>query len=326
MRLALAGALVLLVSACAETPAIRPAPPRPPPVRPQRPAPPPATRPTPAPTPAKPGNLPPASTPGPASPYERDRPPSPDEIPPDLANIPDAVPQAEPRSAWGNPDSYEALGERYSVLDDPHGFRERGYASWYGKKFHGKRTSSGEPYDMFRMTGAHKTLPIPCYARITNLDNGKSVVVRINDRGPFHSGRIIDLSYAAALKLDMLGHGSTYVDLEVLSPDDPQQTAPAVVPAPVAPPVIASVPPPRVPLTGDPHYLQAGAFRDAANASLFQDRLANLGFRPLTLKSEQRGGMWVYRVLIGPFANTAELERTRLRMNARQLRTIPVVE
>ncbi len=182
----------------------------------------------------------------------QDGPPAAEEIPPDVANIPDAVPQSEPKSSSGNPDSYEVYGDHYVILKDARGYKERGYASWYGKKFHGKRTSSGEPYDMFKMTAAHKTLPIPCYARVTNLDNGKSVVVRINDRGPFHEGRIIDLSYTAAVKLGSLGKGSIPVEVEAIDPSMPTPTtqyAAAPRPAPPVPPPqqVAAIAPPRPP-------------------------------------------------------------------------------
>jgi rare lipoprotein A len=149
---------------------------------------------------------------------DQDGPPHPNDVPAEIAAIPDAVPQFEMRSEFGNPDSYQVYGKTYVVLDDATGFKERGRASWYGKKFHGKKTSSGEPYDMFSMTGAHKTLPIPCYARVTNLDTGHSVIIKINDRGPFHDGRVVDVSYAAAVKLDMLGHGSVPVEIEVVTP------------------------------------------------------------------------------------------------------------
>ncbi|MFO1427246.1 MAG: septal ring lytic transglycosylase RlpA family protein [Steroidobacteraceae bacterium] len=149
----------------------------------------------------------------PARAPERPTPPPP---PTDLAGIPDAVPRAEPRSRYGNPVSYEVFGKRYYVLATSEGYVERGTASWYGPGFHAERTSSGEPYDMYAMTAAHKTLPIPVYARVTNLRNGRSVVVRINDRGPFVGDRIIDLSYTAAWKLDMLREGTAPVELRVL--------------------------------------------------------------------------------------------------------------
>ena len=132
--------------------------------------------------------------------YQNDGPPDDENI--DLASIPDAIPRDEPYSRYGNPASYEALGKTYYVLPSAAGFTQTGRASWYGKQFHGRRTSSGEPYNMFKMTAAHKRLPIPSYVRVTNLDTGKQVIVRVNDRGPFHDGRIIDLSYVAARRLD----------------------------------------------------------------------------------------------------------------------------
>ncbi len=189
--------------------------------------------------------------PAPTNNPSQDGPPSAAEIPANVADIPDAVPLLEPRSNSGNPDSYEVYGDHYVILKDARGYKERGYASWYGKKFQGKRTSSGEPYDMFKMTAAHKTLPIPCYARVTNIDNGRSVVVRINDRGPFHEGRIIDLSYTAAVKLGSLGKGSIPVEVEAIDPSMPTPTVQyAGTPRPPAPtprqaPVMA--PPPRPP-------------------------------------------------------------------------------
>ena len=132
--------------------------------------------------------------------------------------MPDAVPRVEPRSTRGNPPFYDVLGKRYFVLATADGYSERGVASWYGPTFHGGSTSIGEPYDMYAMTAAHKTLPLPAYARVTNLRNGKSVVVRINDRGPFVANRIIDLSYTAAAKLDMLREGTTLVEVRVHHP------------------------------------------------------------------------------------------------------------
>jgi rare lipoprotein A len=171
------------------------------------------------------------------NPSEQDGFPAKSDIPADVAQVPDAVPRPEPLSALGNPDSYEVYGDRYEVLKDGRGFKERGMASWYGKKFQGKRTSSGEAYDMFKMTAAHKTLPIPCYVRVTNLDTGRSVVVRVNDRGPFHSGRVIDVSYAAAVKLDILGRGSIPVEIVALDPNEPTPaTQFAAAPAPAPPP------------------------------------------------------------------------------------------
>lgn len=143
-----------------------------------------------------------------------------DEIPEGLESTVDPIPVVEPYSRTGNK-PYKVFGKTYTPINDSTTpFKQRGHASWYGKKFHGKRTSSGEPYDMYKITAAHPTLPIPSYARVTNLSNGKQIIVRINDRGPFHSNRIMDLSYTAALKLGYLGKGSSEVELERLLPED----------------------------------------------------------------------------------------------------------
>lgn len=137
------------------------------------------------------------------------------------AEIADAVPKTEPRSRYGNPDSYVVFGKRYKTKASATGHFERGVASWYGKKFHGRRTSSGERYDMYAMTAAHKTLPLPTYAKVTNLENGRSTVVRINDRGPFHGDRVIDLSYAAATKLGVVRTGTAFVEVKAIDPSRP---------------------------------------------------------------------------------------------------------
>jgi rare lipoprotein A len=191
--------------------------------------------------------------PAPAAPAtpDKDGPPMLSEIPPNLMEVPDALPTAEPRTPTGNPDSYSVYGEKYKVLSDSRGYRQRGYASWYGRKFQGKRTSSGEAYDMFKMTAAHKTLPIPCYVRVTNLSNGRSVIVRVNDRGPFHEDRIIDLSYTAALKLAILGGGSTQVEVQSLEParlPAPEMLAVAAKPRPRPAPAAAPAAAPAVPI------------------------------------------------------------------------------
>lgn len=195
---------------------------------------------------ASPGSLPPL-----VNNAEQDGFPARSDIPADVAQVPDAVPRPEPLSPLGNPDSYEVYGDHYEVLKDGRGFKERGMASWYGKKFQGKRTSSGEAYDMFKMTAAHKTLPIPCYVRVTSVETGKSVVVRVNDRGPFHSGRVIDVSYAAAVKLDILGRGSIPVEIVALDPNAPTPaTQYAAAPVQAAPAAPAPAPPvPSQPVT-----------------------------------------------------------------------------
>ncbi len=148
------------------------------------------------------------------------------DIPDDVANLPEPVPHAEPLSHYGNRTPYSVLGKTYAVLPSASGYRERGVASWYGTKFDGRATSNFEPYDMYQFTAAHRTLPLPSYARVTNLDNGRSVIVRVNDRGPFHEGRLIDLSYAAAVKLGVNVHGTANVEVRGIDPDEPLSLAP----------------------------------------------------------------------------------------------------
>ncbi len=283
----------------------------------------------------------------------QDGPPVATEIPPDIAKVPDAVPKVEPPSESGNPESYSALGQRYQVMQEPAGFKQRGYASWYGKKFHGRRTASGERYDMFKMTAAHKTLPIPCYVHVTNLENGKSVIVRVNDRGPFHSGRIIDLSYAAATRLDMLGHGEVPVQIEVIVPDPgpvPQPppaigaapvmkpevapTAPRVTAAPIPAPVVnasaGAAPsatesgPSSAAASRTAQFLQAGAFTDPINAASLREQLHELGVSSVQLRSDPVGAGFNYRVLVGPFLDATALEATRLFLANKQFPSIPV--
>lgn len=139
---------------------------------------------------------------------------------PDLSRIPNAIPKKEGKSKIGNPKSYTVFNKTYVVMPDSKGYKEKGTASWYGKKFHGYHTSNGEIYDMYGMSAAHKTLPLPTYAKVTNLKNGKTVIVKINDRGPFHEDRIIDLSYAAASKLGILGNGTAHVEVHAIDPNE----------------------------------------------------------------------------------------------------------
>jgi rare lipoprotein A len=235
--------------------------------------------------PATPPSVPVPSAPGAPSPKG----PSVDE----LLRVPDAVPKHEPRARRGNPPFYEVLGVRYTLLPESRGYVERGVASWYGPDFHGVATSIGEKYDMYGMTAAHKTLPLPAYARVTNLRNGRSVVVRINDRGPFKANRIIDLSYAAALRLDMVREGTTLVEVRVLEPEG----------APPPPPAAAAI------------YAQAGAFSSEANATQLRDRLRASGVDGAFVRRDDVGGRTVYRVRIGPIARVADYDAlvTRLR-------------
>lgn len=217
-----------------------------------------------------------------------DGPPAAQDTQERLAAVPDAVPKVEPLSRYGNPDSYEVLGERYEVLESSVGYTAKGDASWYGRKFHGRTTSSGEPYDMFRMTAAHKTLPLPSYLRVTNLENGREVVVRVNDRGPFHSDRIIDLSYAAAVRLDIIGNGTAPVKLVALQAGAQPQNA----------------------ATDPALYLQAGAFSDQANARALALRLESLGLAGVFV-TPATGESPLYRVRLGPYTDRAKLDAAR---------------
>ena len=199
--------------------------------------------------------------------------------------VPDARPRAEPRSTHGNPQFYDVNGRRYQVLASAESYVERGVASWYGPDFHGHNTSSGEPYDMYAMTAAHKTLPLPCYARITNLSNGRSIVVRINDRGPFVGNRIVDLSYTAALKLDVVRTGTALVELRVVGPamDSVAPPAPAVAALPPAPPAAAAAmatPAAGSATAGPALYIQIGAYADAGNARRVIAQLQVAGIAP----------------------------------------------
>jgi len=215
--------------------------------------------------------------------------------------VPDAVPRFEPRSAHGNPPFYDVLGHRYFVLAAADGYSERGVASWYGPTFHGGSTSSGEPYDMYGMTAAHKTLPIPCYAQVTNLRNGRRVVVRINDRGPFHSKRIIDLSYAAAKKIGILARGSGTVEVERVFESTPG--APAQPPTPISPEP-AEVTTPIVAKEASGIWLQLGAFGSPESAAQFRDRVQRDLSLPQPLQVVTREGL--SRVRMGPYRTLDE--------------------
>ncbi|MFP4463276.1 MAG: septal ring lytic transglycosylase RlpA family protein [Guyparkeria sp.] len=223
---------------------------------------------------------------------------------PDRAATRDAVPRDEPHATRGNPDSYSVLGKRYTVLASNTGFRERGLASWYGKKFHGRPTSSGEPYDMYKMTAAHKSLRLPSYVRVTNLDNGKSVVVRVNDRGPFVDGRIIDLSYAAAHKIDMTGKGTVPVEIEVVGPDDTRTATRHSSSSRNR--SGRSMPNAR---WGENVFVQVGAFRDADSAEAIDARLRDAG---LSTVSQRSGGLT--RVRVGPLASADDLDAVSERL------------
>jgi rare lipoprotein A len=190
------------------------------------------------------------------------------------------------------------MGKRYYVLASAEGFVERGVASWYGPTFHGNSTAIGEAYDMYAMTAAHKTLPLPAYARVTNLRNGKSVVVRINDRGPFVANRVIDLSYSAAAKLDMLREGTTMVEVRTLTPNTPDVLTRT-----------AEQPPPEL-------FVQAGAFKDPNNAQRLAEKLRNAGLQDTFVSAPLPDGKTkLYRVRIGPVADVPEFDRIAKQLN-----------
>jgi rare lipoprotein A len=233
-----------------------------------------------------------------------------------LAAVPDAVPRAEPLHRYANR-PYEALGVRYVPLTAVGTYKERGVASWYGKKFHGQRTSSGEIYDMYSMSAAHKTLPLPSYARVTNLRNGRSVIVRVNDRGPFLHGRIMDVSYAAAYKLGIIGAGSAEVEVESLAPG---QSAPVAEPLKADTVQVEQLPPAapaeHVAMPTDGVYLQLGSFHSPLGAESFMLRMRNelsdLG-KQVVLNSQDG----LTRVHLGPYRNPDEARAQAESLQAR---------
>jgi len=206
-------------------------------------------------------------------------------------DVRDAVPRKEPRASYGNHSPYEVFGKKYYVMNSSAGYRERGTASWYGSKFHGRRTSSGEPYDMHLPTAAHKALPLPTYAEVTNLDNGKKVVVKINDRGPFKDDRIIDMSYAAALRLGMIGTGTARVEVRAINTDDmPVATAHEL----------------RV-ASGDMDeevFLQIGAYTQSSGAEELAGKLEGVDLKPVSI---HRGNN-MFKVWIGPYGSGREAD------------------
>ncbi len=250
--------------------------------------------------------------------------------PPDVVAIPDAVPRAEPRGRRGNPPFYEVFGKRYYVMSESDGWVERGTASWYGPGFHAASTSLGERYDMYAMTAAHKTLPIPCYAEVTNLRNGRKVVVRINDRGPFVGDRIIDLSYTAAAKLDMLLAGTAPVEVRVITPAGAGSAAPPTLPAappPAVLPTAAVMPPPSAPAVtvvnapsgAAPMFIQAGVFSDHENARRRVESLLAAGIELASLDEMPRTERTLHRVRVGPFASVEEFD-----LNMKRLRELGI--
>ncbi len=246
---------------------------------------------------------------------------------PEDAATANAVPRYEAQPNRINPPSYTVNGRTYHVLDSNTGYDAQGVASWYGPQFHGKKTASGERYDMYAMTAAHKTLRIPCYARVTNLETGASVIVKVNDRGPFVSNRIIDLSYAAARKIGMIGRGTAMVDVQAITVGQPMPAQPVItepLPAPepapspspmteappvAAPPVLAAPMPQPKPVPraawGQDVYVQIGAFGDAGHVQAVQLRLNAAGIRDVRVLPFGQ----LTRVRIGPIPSLEDYDR-----------------
>lgn len=206
-------------------------------------------------------------------------------------DVQDAVPRADPILAVGNKSPYSVNGVTYEILDEYRNYRERGVASWYGAKFHGHETSNGEIFDLYAPSAAHKTLPLPSYARVTNLANGRSVVVRVNDRGPFHGDRLIDLSYAAAVKLGYMEQGTAHVEVEVLE--------------------VAGVDDRRDAPGSHYRFLQLGAYGSESSAQQLQVELQAFLQAPVSVSPVESAGKTLYRVRVGPVADSQEMALVR---------------
>ncbi|MDY7115278.1 septal ring lytic transglycosylase RlpA family protein [Halomonas sp. SSL-5] len=243
------------------------------------------------------------------------------EEPPDVSRVPDAVPRHEAHSRGGNRSTYEVWGKTYHVLPDASGYARQGTASWYGEKFHGYATSNGEIYDMYKMSAAHRSLPLPTFARVTSLDNGRSVIVRVNDRGPFHSDREIDLSYAAAARLDILDNGTGRVRVEAIDVDRWLAENGGAQPAAGAGRQGAGRPAASTmtsvtreapsaagrPAEGRPFYLQVAALGSADSARALRTRLESELSRPVRV-AEASGA---HRVQVGPISRADQVEPLR---------------
>lgn len=222
----------------------------------------------------------------------------PDDVP-DVSKLIEPVPKIEPRSLYGNKSPYTVLGHTYNVLPSARDYDERGIASFYGNKFHGYKTSSLETYDMYGFSAASTTLPLPSYARVTNLENGKSVIVRINDRGPFHQNRVIDLSYAAAVKIGIWPKGTGLVEVRGIDPGNPTQELP--------PPAVVTSQHPGI-------YLQVGAFSDADNAERLAQRLRQANLGDVQVMDADVNGRRVRRVRVGPLADVDRADQVSSRI------------
>lgn len=215
----------------------------------------------------------------------------------DISKIPNAVPKVEPRSKYGNPAVYTVNGHTYKVLKSSLGYEQTGIASWYGMKFYKQRTSSGEPYDVAAMTAASKVLPLPTYVKVTNLQNHRAVIVKVNDRGPFHENRVIDLSYVAAAKLGVLPTGTALVDVKAINPaqpetlSEPENKPEACLPETQAVSNVSSHP---------QIYMQIGAFRVESNANKLQQKIKKYTPYPVVITQADKNQLHLYKVQIGP--------------------------
>jgi rare lipoprotein A len=243
--------------------------------------------------------------------------------PPDVSGIPNAVPKVE-RIRPQNQKSYVVLGKRYYPMSSSNGYREKGIASWYGKKFHGRKTATGETYDMYQMTAAHKTLPLPSYAEVTNLDNGRKIIVRVNDRGPFHGGRIIDLSYAGATKLGIIGHGTGKVEVRAINARDYGASQPATFKPSAKLAKVAAVNQHAHEDEINSHqndagpelYLQVGTFSTIGRAEAFKQKLAEHLDETVFLMPVYRSQGALYRVRVGPLANVEASEVMAMKLKS----------
>lgn len=245
-----------------------------------------------------------------------------DHPPENIDAIPDATPKVEPFNARAN-QPYIALDNKYTPMTSFYPYKERGIASWYGKRYHGKKTSIGEYYDMYSMTGAHTILPIPCYVRVTNTENGKSVIVRINDRGPFKKDRLIDLSFAAAYKLRLSDKGSGPVEVELIDPrqfNALKKTSDVITEKIKEKEVIPTQVKSEENNTNEPLYIQAGAFKNEKNADLLLKQLTDMRLEN-TPPFKKQFSEDLFHVVIGPFNskdeanNIADLIKSKIKIS-----------
>lgn len=254
------------------------------------------------------------------TPIIQDRDGAPTDLP-DMSHVPDAVPRSESPSRYGNPDSYEVFGKLYRVMPSSRGYVARGKASWYGTKFHGRRTSSGEAYDMYTMTAAHKRLPLPTYVHVLNLENGRGTIVRVNDRGPFHDDRLLDLSYAAASKLGIVQNGTATVEIRAIDPPTSQRSnVTSKLSTPAATREMASTKISNAKF----FFLQAGAFSSHANALRLRDRLEKSLTRDVRVHSPDDGS-GLHKVRIGPLASRAQADSVASQLHGMGLANAQVV-